>query len=101
MAYNRIDDYFSGLNDIPISNDIIDQFGGSSDPIDLEYVQEDADTQTAIGSSIKQKATKQKTKCCQYFELVPAGKLVDRVFEYKAQCKHFQEKPAWQKRGLA
>ncbi|KAL2480637.1 Uncharacterized protein Adt_33603 [Abeliophyllum distichum] len=62
MAYNRSDDDFSGLNDIPILDDIIDQFGGSTDPIDLEDVHDVADTQTTIGSSTKRKATKQKEK---------------------------------------
>ncbi|KAL2527560.1 Uncharacterized protein Adt_12614 [Abeliophyllum distichum] len=63
-----------GLNDIPIPEDIIDQFGGSTDPIDLEDVQDDADTQTTIGSSTKRKATKQKAKCWNHFELVSTGK---------------------------
>ncbi|KAL2479950.1 BED-type domain-containing protein [Abeliophyllum distichum] len=97
MAYNRSDDDFSGLNDIPIPDDIIDQFGGSSDPIDLENVHEDVDTQTTIGSSTKQKATKQKAKCWQHFELVSTGKLVDGVPEFKAQYKYCHEKFAWQK----
>ncbi|KAL2531832.1 Uncharacterized protein Adt_05183 [Abeliophyllum distichum] len=97
MAYNRSDDDFSGLNEIPISEDIIDQFGGSTDPIDLEDVQDDADTQTTIGSSTKRKATKQKAKCWDHFELVPTGKVVNDLPEFKAQCKHCQEKFAWQK----
>ncbi|KAL2541651.1 zinc finger protein [Abeliophyllum distichum] len=97
MAYNRSDDDFSGLNDIPIPEDIIDQFGGSTDPIDLEDVHDDADTQTTIGSSTKRKATKQKAKCWDHFELVPTGKIVNDLPEFKAQCKHFQEKFAWQK----
>ncbi|KAL2506061.1 hypothetical protein Adt_21682 [Abeliophyllum distichum] len=97
MAYNRSNDDFSGLNDIPIPDDIIDQFGGSIDPIDLEDIQEDTDTQTTIGSSTKRKATKQKAKCWQYFKLVPIGKVVDRVPEFKAQCKHYHEKLAWRK----
>ncbi|KAL2505927.1 hypothetical protein Adt_21548 [Abeliophyllum distichum] len=97
MAYNRSDDDFSGLNDIPIPDDIIDQFGGSIDPIDLEDIQEDTDTQTTIGSSTKRKATKQKAKCWQYFELVPIGKVVDKVSKFKAQCKHYHEKLAWSK----
>ncbi|KAL2499781.1 Uncharacterized protein Adt_25331 [Abeliophyllum distichum] len=97
MAYNRSDDDFSGLNDIPISDDIIDQFGNSTDPIDLKDVQEDADTQITIGSSTKRKATKQKTKCWQNFKLVPTGKVVDGVLEFKVQCKHCHEKLAWQK----
>ncbi|KAL2526734.1 Uncharacterized protein Adt_11788 [Abeliophyllum distichum] len=78
------------------SDDIIDQFGDSTDPIDLEDVHDDADTQTTIGSSNKRKATKQKAKCWQHFELVPTGKLVNEVLEFKAQCKHCQEKFAWQ-----
>ncbi|KAL2526162.1 Uncharacterized protein Adt_11216 [Abeliophyllum distichum] len=73
MTYNRSDDDFSGLNDIPIPDDIIDQFGGSTDPIDLEDVHDDADTQTTIGSSTKRKATKQKAKCWDHFELVLTG----------------------------
>ncbi|KAL2486668.1 zinc finger protein [Abeliophyllum distichum] len=85
-----------GLNNISISDDIIDQFGGSTDPIDLEDVHDDADTQTTIGSSTKRKATKQKAKCWQHFELVSTGKLVNRVPEFKAQCKHCQEKFTWQ-----
>ncbi|KAL2469863.1 Uncharacterized protein Adt_37999 [Abeliophyllum distichum] len=97
MAYNRNDYDFSGLNDITISDDIIDQFGGSTDPIDLEDVDDDADTQTTIGFSTKRKATKQKAKCWQHFELVPIGKLVNEVPEFKAQYKHCQEKFAWQK----
>ncbi|KAL2512824.1 BED-type domain-containing protein [Abeliophyllum distichum] len=97
MAYNRSDDDFSGLNEIPIPDDIIDQFGGSTNPIDLEDVHDDANTQTTRGSSSKRKATKQKAKCWQYFELVPTGKLVNGVPEFKAQCKHCQEKFAWQK----
>ncbi|KAL2519229.1 Uncharacterized protein Adt_15476 [Abeliophyllum distichum] len=97
MAYNRSDDDFSGLNEIPIPEDIIDQFGGSTDPIDLEDVQDDADTQTTIGSSTKRKATKQKAKCWDHFELVPTGKVVNDLPEFKAQCKHCQEKFAWQK----
>ncbi|KAL2462245.1 zinc finger protein [Abeliophyllum distichum] len=97
MAYNRSDDDFSGLNDIPISDDIIDQFGGSTDPIDLEDVHDDVDTQTTIGSSTKRKATKQKAKCWQHFELVPTGKLVNEVPEFKVQCKYCQKKFAWQK----
>ncbi|KAL2533826.1 hypothetical protein Adt_07177 [Abeliophyllum distichum] len=96
MAYNRSDDDFSGLNDIPIPDDIINQFGGRSDPIDLEDVHEDADTQTTIGSSTKRKVTTQKAKCWQHFELVPTGKLVDRVPQFKAQCKHCHEKLVWQ-----
>ncbi|KAL2504178.1 hypothetical protein Adt_19799 [Abeliophyllum distichum] len=98
MVYNRSDDDFSDLNDIPISTDIIDQFGDSTDPIDLEDVHDDADTQTTISSNTKQKATKQKAKCWQHFELVPTGKLVNRVPEFKAQYKHCQKKFAWQKR---
>ncbi|KAL2512707.1 hypothetical protein Adt_18307 [Abeliophyllum distichum] len=70
MAYNRSDDDFSGLNDIPIPEDIIDQFGGGTDPIDLEDVHDDVDTQTTIGSSTKRKVTKQKAKCWDHFELV-------------------------------
>ncbi|KAL2465950.1 zinc finger protein [Abeliophyllum distichum] len=75
-------------------NDIIDQFGGSTDQIDLEDVHKDVDTQTTIGSSTKRKATKQKATRWQYFELVPTGKLVNEVPEFKAQCKHCQEKIA-------
>ncbi|KAL2542122.1 zinc finger protein [Abeliophyllum distichum] len=97
MAYNRSDDDFSGLNDISIPEDIIDQFGGSIDPIDLEDVHDDADTQTTIGSSTKRKATKQKAKCWDHFELVLTGKMVNNLPEFKAQCKHCQEKFAWQK----
>ncbi|KAL2517194.1 hypothetical protein Adt_13441 [Abeliophyllum distichum] len=97
MAYNRIDNDFSGLNNIPISDDIIDQFSGSTDPIDLENVHEDTDTQTTISSNTKRKDTKQKAKCWQYFELMPTGKLVNGVPEFKAQCKHYQEKFTWQK----
>ncbi|KAL2504940.1 Uncharacterized protein Adt_20561 [Abeliophyllum distichum] len=97
MAYNRSDDDFSGLIDIPIPDDIIDQFGDSTDPIDLEDVQEDVDTQTTIGSSTKRKATKQKAKCWQYFKLVPTGKVVDGVPEFKVLCKHCHKKLAWQK----
>ncbi|KAL2455767.1 zinc finger protein [Abeliophyllum distichum] len=97
MVYNRSDDDFSGLNDIPIPEEIIDQFGGSTDSIDLEDVQDDADTQTTIGSSTKRKATKQKAKCWDHFELVPTGKIVNDLPEFKAQCKYFQEKFAWQK----
>ncbi|KAL2533735.1 Uncharacterized protein Adt_07086 [Abeliophyllum distichum] len=97
MAYNRSDDDFSSLNDIPIPDDIIDQFGGSIDPIDLEDVREDVDTQTTIDSSTKRKATKQKAKCWQHFELVPIGKLVNGVPEFKEQYKHCQEMFAWQK----
>ncbi|KAL2498173.1 Uncharacterized protein Adt_23723 [Abeliophyllum distichum] len=97
MAYNRSDDDFRGLNDIPIPEDIIDQFGGSTDPIDLEDVHDDADTQTTIGSRTKRKATKQKAKCWDHFELVPTGKIVNDLPEFKAQCKHCQEKFAWQK----
>ncbi|KAL2526977.1 Uncharacterized protein Adt_12031 [Abeliophyllum distichum] len=73
MAYNRSDDDFSGLNDIPIPEEIIDQFGGSTDPIDLEDVQDDADTQTTIGSSTKRKATKQKAKCWDHFRVGADG----------------------------
>ncbi|KAL2504501.1 BED-type domain-containing protein [Abeliophyllum distichum] len=91
MAYNRSDDDFSGLNDIPIPEDIVDQFGGSTDPIDLEDVHDDADTQTTIG------ATKQKARCWDHFELVPTGKIVNDLPEFKAQCKHCQEKFTWQK----
>ncbi|KAL2533900.1 hypothetical protein Adt_07251 [Abeliophyllum distichum] len=98
MAYNRSDDDFSVLNDISIPDDIIDQFGGSTDPIDLEDVHDDADTKTTIGSSTKRKATKQKAKCWQHFELVPTDKLVNGVPKFKAQCKHYQEKFAWHKR---
>ncbi|KAL2503855.1 Uncharacterized protein Adt_19476 [Abeliophyllum distichum] len=98
MAYNRSDDDFSGLNDIPIPDDIIDQFGGSTDPINLEDVHDDADTQTTINSSTKRKATKQKTKCWQHFELVSTGKLVNEVTEFKVQCKYCQEKFVWQKK---
>ncbi|KAL2504801.1 Uncharacterized protein Adt_20422 [Abeliophyllum distichum] len=97
MAYNQSDDDFNGLNDIPIPDDIIDQFGGSTDPIDLEDVHDDADIQTTIGSSTKRKVTKQKAKCWQHFELVPTSKLVNGVHEFKAQCKHYQEKFAWHK----
>ncbi|KAL2497030.1 BED-type domain-containing protein [Abeliophyllum distichum] len=97
MAYNRSDDNFSGLNDIPIPEDIIDQFGSSTDPIDLEDVHDNADTQTTIGSSTKRKETKQKAKCWDHFELVPTGKIVNDLPEFKAQCKHCQEKFAWQK----
>ncbi|KAL2512537.1 Uncharacterized protein Adt_18137 [Abeliophyllum distichum] len=89
MGLNRSDDDFSGLNDIPIPDDIIDQFGGSTDLIDLEDVHDDADTQTTIGFSTKRKATKQKAKCLQHFELVPTGTLVYGVPEF--------EKFAWQK----
>ncbi|KAL2524474.1 Zinc transporter 7 [Abeliophyllum distichum] len=96
-AYNRSDDYFSGFNDIPIPEDIIDQFGGSTDPIDLEDVHDDADTQTTIGSSTKRKATKQKAKCWDHFEFVPTDKIVNDLPEFKVQCKHCQEKFAWQK----
>ncbi|KAL2512209.1 Cyclase-associated protein 1 [Abeliophyllum distichum] len=49
MAYNRSDDDFSGLNDIPIPDNINEQFGDNTDPIDLEDIEEDADTQTTIG----------------------------------------------------
>ncbi|KAL2470667.1 hypothetical protein Adt_38803 [Abeliophyllum distichum] len=98
MAYNRNDDDFSSLNDIPIPEDIIDQFGGSTDLIDLEDVHDDADTQTTICSSTKRKATKQKAKCLDHFKLVPTGKIVNDLPEFKAQCKHYQEKFAWQKR---
>ncbi|KAL2490706.1 zinc finger protein [Abeliophyllum distichum] len=94
MAYNRSDDDFTGLNDIPISDDIIDQFGGSTDPIDLEDVHDDANTQTTTRSSTKRKTIKQKAKC---WELVPTGKLVNELSEFKAQCKHCQENFAWQK----
>ncbi|KAL2479537.1 BED-type domain-containing protein [Abeliophyllum distichum] len=94
MAYNRSDDDFSGPNDILISDDIIDQFGGSTDPIDLEDVQEDAGTQTTIGSNTKRKATKEKAKCWQHFELMPTGKVVDGIPELKAQCKHCHKKLA-------
>ncbi|KAL2527096.1 hypothetical protein Adt_12150 [Abeliophyllum distichum] len=97
MAYTRSDDDFRGLNDIPIPDDIIDQFGGSTDLIDLEDVHDDADIQTTIGSSTKRKATKHKAKCWQYFELVPTSKLVNGIPEFKAQCKHYQEKFSWQK----
>ncbi|KAL2512964.1 hypothetical protein Adt_18564 [Abeliophyllum distichum] len=92
MAYNRSDDDFSGLNDIPIPDDIIDQFGDSTDPIDLKNFHEDADTQTTIGSSTKRKAIKQKAKCWQHFELVLTGKLVNGVSEFKVHCKHYQKK---------
>ncbi|KAL2454322.1 zinc finger protein [Abeliophyllum distichum] len=98
MAYNRSDDDFSGLNDIPILEEIIDQFGDSTDSIDLEDVQDDADTKTTISSSTKRKATKQKAKCWDHFELVPTGKIVNDLLEFKAQCEHCQEKFAWQKR---
>ncbi|KAL2472111.1 armadillo repeat only 2 [Abeliophyllum distichum] len=87
MAYNRSDDDFSGLNDIPIPDNIIDQFGGSTDPIYLEDVHDDVDTQTTIGSSTKRKATKQKAKCWDHFELVSTGKLVNEVPEFKAQYR--------------
>ncbi|KAL2461654.1 BED-type domain-containing protein [Abeliophyllum distichum] len=97
MTYNRSDNDFSGLNDISILDNIIDQFGGSTDPIDLEDIHDDADTQTTIGSSTKRKITKQKTKCWQHFELVPTGKLVNGVSEFKAQCKYCQDKFVWQK----
>ncbi|KAL2540278.1 hypothetical protein Adt_01256 [Abeliophyllum distichum] len=98
MAHNRSDDDFSGLNDISIPEDIIDQFGGSTDPIDLEDVHDDTDTQTTIGSSTKQKVTKQKAKCWDHFELVSTGKLVNELPKFKVQCKHCHEKFAWQKR---
>ncbi|KAL2498678.1 Uncharacterized protein Adt_24228 [Abeliophyllum distichum] len=98
MAYNRSEDDFISLNDILIPDNIIDQFGGSTNPIDLEDVYNDADTQTIIGSSTKRKATKQKAKCWQHFELVPTGKLVNEVPEFKSQCQHCQEKFDWQKR---
>ncbi|KAL2497358.1 hypothetical protein Adt_22908 [Abeliophyllum distichum] len=91
-SYNRSDDNFSGLNNIPIPEDIIDRFGGSIDRIDLEDVHDDADTQTTIGSSTKRKATKQKAKCWDHFELVPTGKIVNDLPEFKAKCKHCQEK---------
>ncbi|KAL2466068.1 hypothetical protein Adt_41919 [Abeliophyllum distichum] len=91
------DDDFNGLNDIPIPEDIVDQFGGSTDPIDLENVHDDADTKTTIGSSTKRKATKQKAKCWDHFELVPTGKIVNELPEFKVQCKHCQEKFTWQK----
>ncbi|KAL2479487.1 Uncharacterized protein Adt_32453 [Abeliophyllum distichum] len=97
MTYNRSNDDFSSLIDISIPDDIIDQFGGSTVPIDLEDVHDDVDTQTTIGSSTKGKSTKQKTKCWEHFELVPTSKLVNGVFEFKAQCKHCQKKFAWQK----
>ncbi|KAL2461636.1 zinc finger protein [Abeliophyllum distichum] len=97
MAYNQSVDDFSSLNDISIPNNIIDQFGGSTDRIDLEDVHDDADTQTTIASSTKRKATKQKAKRWQYFELVPTGKLVNEVPYFKVQCKHCQKKFAWQK----
>ncbi|KAL2506209.1 Uncharacterized protein Adt_21832 [Abeliophyllum distichum] len=97
MVYNRSDDDFSGLNDIPIPEDIIDQFGGSTDPIDLENVHDNADTQTTIGSSTKRKATKQKAKCWDHFELVPTSKIVNDLPEFKVQCKHCHEKFSWQK----
>ncbi|KAL2485591.1 hypothetical protein Adt_30347 [Abeliophyllum distichum] len=97
MAYNRSDDDFSSLNDIPILDDIIDQFGGSTDLIDLEDVHVDAETQTTIGFSTKRKATKQKAKCWQHFELVQTDKLVNGVLEFKAQCKHNQKMFTWQK----
>ncbi|KAL2471990.1 zinc finger protein [Abeliophyllum distichum] len=97
MAYNRSDDDFSGLKDILIPDDIIDQFGGSTDLIDLEDVHDDADTQTTIDSSTKRKATKQKAKCWDHFELVPTSKIVNELPEFKAQCKHCQEKFSWQK----
>ncbi|KAL2458138.1 hypothetical protein Adt_46079 [Abeliophyllum distichum] len=97
MAYNRSDDDFSGLNDIPIPGYIIDQFGGSTDPIDLEDVHDDADTKTTIGSNTKRKVIKQKAKCWDHFELVPTGKIVNELHEFKAQYKHCQEKFAWQK----
>ncbi|KAL2534552.1 hypothetical protein Adt_07903 [Abeliophyllum distichum] len=90
MAYNRSDDDFSGLNDVPISDDIIDQFGGSINPIDLEDVQEDVDTQPTISSITKRKDTEQNAKCWQHFELVLTGKVVDGVSEFKAQCNHCQ-----------
>ncbi|KAL2460958.1 BED-type domain-containing protein [Abeliophyllum distichum] len=86
-----------GLNDISIPDDIIDQFGGSTDPIDLEDVHDDADTQTTMGYSTKRKATKQKAKCWDHFELVLTGKLVNEVPEFKVQCKYCQKKFAWQK----
>ncbi|KAL2487286.1 putative inactive receptor kinase [Abeliophyllum distichum] len=41
MTYNRSDDDFSGLNDIPISRNIVDEFGDSTDLIDLDDIQED------------------------------------------------------------
>ncbi|KAL2512176.1 Uncharacterized protein Adt_17776 [Abeliophyllum distichum] len=97
MTYNRSDNDFSGLNDILIPDDIIDQFGCSTDPIDLEDIHDDANTQTTIGSRTKRKATKQKAKYWQHFELVPNGKLVNGVPEFKAQCKYCQQKFAWQK----
>ncbi|KAL2511136.1 hypothetical protein Adt_16736 [Abeliophyllum distichum] len=93
MAYNRSDDDFNGLNDISILDDIIDQFGRSTDPIDLKDVHEDVETQTTISSS-----TKRKAKSWQHCELVPTGKLMNRVLEFKAQCKHYQEKFSWQRR---
>ncbi|KAL2525435.1 zinc finger protein [Abeliophyllum distichum] len=97
MAYNRSDDDFSSFNDIPIPNDIIDQFGDSIDPIDLEDVHYDADTQTTIGSSTKRKATKQKANCWQHFELVPTGKLMNGVSKFTTQCKHCLKKFVWHK----
>ncbi|KAL2511495.1 Uncharacterized protein Adt_17095 [Abeliophyllum distichum] len=97
MAFNQSDNDFSGLNDILILDDIIDQFGSSIDPIDLKDVQEDVDTQVTIGSSTKRKATKQKAKCWQYFEFMSTSKVVDGVPKFKAQCKHCHEKLVWQK----
>ncbi|KAL2532372.1 BED-type domain-containing protein [Abeliophyllum distichum] len=80
-----------------IPDNIIDQFGSSTDQINLEDVHEDSDTQTTIGSSTKRKSTKQKAKCWQHFELVPTSKLVNGVSEFKAQCKQYHEKFSWQK----
>ncbi|KAL2512263.1 hypothetical protein Adt_17863 [Abeliophyllum distichum] len=97
MAYNRSDDDFNSLNDISIPSDIIDEFRGSTNSIDLDDVQEDVDTHTTTGSNTKRKVTKQKTSCWQLFELVPTSKLIDRVPEHKAQCKHCKEKIVWQK----
>ncbi|KAL2471179.1 hypothetical protein Adt_39315 [Abeliophyllum distichum] len=96
MTYNRSDNHFSGLNDIPIPWDIVDEFGVSTDPIDLDDIQEDIDIHTniTIGSSTKQKATKQKARYWQHFELVPTGKLIDGILEHKIPCKYCKEKLA-------
>ncbi|KAL2462246.1 hypothetical protein Adt_45666 [Abeliophyllum distichum] len=97
MAYNRSDDDFSGLTDILIPDDIIDQFGGSTNPVNLQDVYDDADSQTTIGSNTKRKVTKQKAKCWNHFELVSTGKIVNELPEFKAQCKHcrFLGKRRW------
>ncbi|KAL2506679.1 Uncharacterized protein Adt_22300 [Abeliophyllum distichum] len=36
-------------------------------------------------------------KCLDHFELEPTGKIVNALPEFKAHCKHYQEKFAWQK----